>query len=348
MSDHTENTNPSTGSIAFDEQLVTPVSKSGKYEASREMIEASNPAVDAIIMNAIREEYALDTEAYAITTFLAGATAGTVVDISDGVTMQDPLPAWSPSRRTGTRRERVPRRIDPVQRAGAAEGHRQPPAEPAGRAVERPGRPWSRTVPSPSRSRACAPPTPGPDRWPAGPVVGRDHVRVRPADVAVGEIEAAAKIEFAAFGYIACCRHPRRRPAEVRHPGVGQPRDDRPAPTGSAGRVTSGDTDRRRTPWHGPRSRTSRRTCGRTRTTSWTWSCPPPSNGVGPPPGPRPRRGPRPAVTLAVITYAGLLYRERSDPAGFSTYTDLDDGADSGDAMANVYRLLGGRKPVAR
>lgn len=88
MSDHTENTNPSTGSIAFDEQLVTPVAKSGSYLASREMIEGSNPAVDAIIMNAIREEYALDTEAYAITTFLAGATAGTVVDISDGVTMQ--------------------------------------------------------------------------------------------------------------------------------------------------------------------------------------------------------------------------------------------------------------------
>lgn len=88
MSDHVENTNPSSGSIAFDEQLVTPVAKSGSYLASREMIEGSNPAVDAIIMNAIREEYALDTEAYAITTFLAGATAGTVVDISDGVTMQ--------------------------------------------------------------------------------------------------------------------------------------------------------------------------------------------------------------------------------------------------------------------
>jgi len=88
MSDHTEGTNPTDGTVAFDEQVITPVAKSGQYTASREMIEGSNPAVDQIIMNAIREEYALDTEAYAITTFLAGATAGTVVDISDGVTMQ--------------------------------------------------------------------------------------------------------------------------------------------------------------------------------------------------------------------------------------------------------------------
>ena len=88
ISDHTEGTNPTDGTVAFDEQVITPVAKSGQYTASREMIEGSNPAVDQIIMNAIREEYALDTEAYAITTFLAGATAGTVVDISDGVTMQ--------------------------------------------------------------------------------------------------------------------------------------------------------------------------------------------------------------------------------------------------------------------
>lgn len=54
-------------------------------------------------------------------------------------------------------------------------------------------------------------------------------------------------------------------------------------------------------------------------------------------------------VAKAVLIYAGLLYRERSNPSGFSTYQDIDDGsADTGDALANVYRLLGGRKPVAR
>lgn len=88
MSDHVENTNPSTGSFVTTEQVITPVAKSGSYLASREMIEGSTPAVDALIFREIFNEYALDTEAYAVTTFLAGATAGTVVDISDGVSMQ--------------------------------------------------------------------------------------------------------------------------------------------------------------------------------------------------------------------------------------------------------------------
>jgi HK97 family phage prohead protease len=88
MSDHVENTNPTTGAFTTTEATVTPVAKSGLYDASREMIEGSTPAVDQLILQAIREEYALDTEAYAITTLLAAATAGTVVDISNGVTMQ--------------------------------------------------------------------------------------------------------------------------------------------------------------------------------------------------------------------------------------------------------------------
>lgn len=51
-------------------------------------------------------------------------------------------------------------------------------------------------------------------------------------------------------------------------------------------------------------------------------------------------------VVRAVYIYAGLLWREKDNPSGFPTYSDLDDGgADPvGDAMANVYRLLG-RKP---
>lgn len=85
---HVEGTNPSDGTIAFDEQVITPAARSGQYTGSREQFEGSNPAIDAIVMNAIREEYAVETETAAITAYLAGATAGTVVDISDGVTMQ--------------------------------------------------------------------------------------------------------------------------------------------------------------------------------------------------------------------------------------------------------------------
>jgi ATP-dependent Clp protease, protease subunit len=85
---HVEGTNPTDGTIAFDEKIITPAARSGQYTGSREQFEGSNPAIDAIVMNAIREEYALETETAAITAYLAGATAGTVVDISDGVTMQ--------------------------------------------------------------------------------------------------------------------------------------------------------------------------------------------------------------------------------------------------------------------
>jgi HK97 family phage prohead protease len=86
--DHVEGTNPATGNLDTAEQVLTPKAISGQYTATREMIEGSTPAVDQIIMSAIQQEYASETEAYAVTTFLAGATAGTVVDISDGVTMQ--------------------------------------------------------------------------------------------------------------------------------------------------------------------------------------------------------------------------------------------------------------------
>jgi hypothetical protein len=49
-------------------------------------------------------------------------------------------------------------------------------------------------------------------------------------------------------------------------------------------------------------------------------------------------------VTTAVLIYAGLLYRSRSSPQGFDGYSELGD-YDTADAMSNVYRLLGHRKP---
>lgn len=56
-----------------------------------------------------------------------------------------------------------------------------------------------------------------------------------------------------------------------------------------------------------------------------------------------------PAVRKAVVTFAGLLYRERATPQGFAAYSDLDTGAmDTHSAMVNVYNLLGTRRPVAR
>ncbi len=53
-------------------------------------------------------------------------------------------------------------------------------------------------------------------------------------------------------------------------------------------------------------------------------------------------------VQHAVVIYAGLLWREKSTPQGFATYSEMGGDISTGDAMMNVYRLLGTRKPVAR
>lgn len=53
-------------------------------------------------------------------------------------------------------------------------------------------------------------------------------------------------------------------------------------------------------------------------------------------------------VSQAVVIYAGLLYREGMSPQGFATYQELGGTVDAADAMMNVYRLLGTRRPVAR
>lgn len=49
-------------------------------------------------------------------------------------------------------------------------------------------------------------------------------------------------------------------------------------------------------------------------------------------------------VHRAVVLYACLLYKSRSSPQGFAGYDELGD-YDTSDAMSNVYRLLGHRKP---
>ena len=85
IGDHTEGTNPTDGSLAFDHLLVTPKAVSGQYTVSREVIDGSTPGIDEIIMNAIRQEYAADSESYAATTILAGASAGTNVTGTIGV-----------------------------------------------------------------------------------------------------------------------------------------------------------------------------------------------------------------------------------------------------------------------
>ena len=75
--DHVEGVNPTDGTLDFDEITVTPKAVSGKFTASREMLDAANPNLDAIIMKAMAEDYANKVENEAAAALLTAATAGT-------------------------------------------------------------------------------------------------------------------------------------------------------------------------------------------------------------------------------------------------------------------------------
>jgi HK97 family phage prohead protease len=71
---NSEGTGPTTGTITdHTYRTVTPTAQSGEFVLTRELMDSSNPAIDTIATNAMREEYAQDTEAV-IATALAAAT----------------------------------------------------------------------------------------------------------------------------------------------------------------------------------------------------------------------------------------------------------------------------------
>ena len=74
--DHTEGVNPTDGTIAFTELTVSPKAVSGQFTASREMLDAANPNLDAIILGALGEAYARNVESFAAAGLLAGAGTG--------------------------------------------------------------------------------------------------------------------------------------------------------------------------------------------------------------------------------------------------------------------------------
>ncbi len=81
--EHIEGTNPTPGTLTFDERLVSPKAISGAYVVSREALDAANPALDAIIMSALREAYDNAAETAVATAILAGATAGAAWPTAD-------------------------------------------------------------------------------------------------------------------------------------------------------------------------------------------------------------------------------------------------------------------------
>jgi HK97 family phage prohead protease len=61
---NSEGTGPSTGTITdHNYRTVTPTAQSGEFVVTRELMDSSNPAIDVIALNAMREEYSQDTEA---------------------------------------------------------------------------------------------------------------------------------------------------------------------------------------------------------------------------------------------------------------------------------------------
>jgi len=77
--DHVEGTNPSDGSIALGLRTVTPQGISGRMVVTRELVDSSNPAIDQIAFNTMRESYARQTEAKLYTLLNGTSGAGGVI-----------------------------------------------------------------------------------------------------------------------------------------------------------------------------------------------------------------------------------------------------------------------------
>lgn len=64
---HVENTNPAAGEIDIDYDTYTPALYSGKFDISREAVDAGSPGMDELLFGFLRRSYAVTTEAAAYT-----------------------------------------------------------------------------------------------------------------------------------------------------------------------------------------------------------------------------------------------------------------------------------------
>lgn len=79
IDDHVEGTNPTDGTLALDDLLVSPSAVSGQYTISREAVLGATPGVDAIIMNAIRQAVASKRESDFAAVLLATGNTGIAI-----------------------------------------------------------------------------------------------------------------------------------------------------------------------------------------------------------------------------------------------------------------------------
>lgn len=87
INDHVEGVNPTDGYLDLTDQTVTPTAVSGLFKLTREIADASNPAVDRIALDSMRRAYEEEVEARLAAMFLAsgyaasGGTTGTGADL---------------------------------------------------------------------------------------------------------------------------------------------------------------------------------------------------------------------------------------------------------------------------
>jgi HK97 family phage major capsid protein len=79
--DHVEGVNPTEGSLTADAVTISPGSISGRFDLTREIVDASNPAIDAIALQTMRESYNRQTEQKAYTEVNINANIGTSTDV---------------------------------------------------------------------------------------------------------------------------------------------------------------------------------------------------------------------------------------------------------------------------
>lgn len=82
--DHVEGTNPAEGSLTLNALTVSPGSVSGRFDLTREIVDASNPAIDAIALATMRESYNRQTEQKAYAELNVNANVGVSTDVSIG------------------------------------------------------------------------------------------------------------------------------------------------------------------------------------------------------------------------------------------------------------------------
>jgi HK97 family phage prohead protease len=90
--DHVEGTNPTEGAMTLESVTVTPGAVSGRFDLTREIVDSSNPAIDAIALQTMREKYNQLTEqkAYAELNVDANVAVFNTADLSD---LGGPTPA---------------------------------------------------------------------------------------------------------------------------------------------------------------------------------------------------------------------------------------------------------------